>query len=293
MFNMKYPHPCNCSCPVIPVQSNAFTVASADWSSKNWPRLLLSSRGGMAPSKRMKLIDSAGEFLAAFCAVLRLNPSVMAHRNSPDNVTYELAQKVKTHLDKKSQDEGSGGKPSKSVLVILDRGMDIRTVFMHDICLQVIAIVLLEEIPTYFNGSYIQPLAFDLLPTKGDLYTSNSKVIIPEGKGDVDTPRYEFSLTDEDQPDWRRLRYLPMPQLLKELQKEIQPAATNETAVRRQPSRRRILRRSAKSVIDYETIVGGLRDELKAYLLVLESNSKVLLFSQIWPPMIKRLFSSA
>jgi hypothetical protein len=148
------------SCPVIPVQSNAFTVAAEDWSAKNWNRLLLPGRGGLAPAKKNVLIDStgenwaawlnkvlnnlfSGEFLASFCTLLGHYPTLMAHRNSPDNVTYELAQHVKIHLDRA---EKSGGgrtphldpRPSKAVLVILDRGMDLRTVLMHDLSLQVL-----------------------------------------------------------------------------------------------------------------------------------------------------------
>ena len=66
--------------------------------------------------------------LRSFCATLGYNPTILAHKNSPDNVTYELAQLVKAQSDKGSK---------KAVFVIIDRGMDIRAVLMHDLCLQV------------------------------------------------------------------------------------------------------------------------------------------------------------
>ena len=66
--------------------------------------------------------------LRSFCSPLGYNPTILAHKNSPDNVTYELAQLVKPQ-------SGKGSK--KAVFVIIDRGMDIRAVLMHDLCLQV------------------------------------------------------------------------------------------------------------------------------------------------------------
>ena len=117
-------------------------------------------------------------------------------------------------------------------------------------------------------------MAFDLLKTKGDLYCSTSEMKAEGSSGSGQ--KFEFSLTNDDHPDWLRFRYLPMPELLKELQKEIKPDSEDPDTMRRMPSRRRILRRSAKSVIDYEAIVGNLREELKTYLHVLESNSQVI-----------------
>ena len=66
--------------------------------------------------------------LRSFCATLEYSPTILAHKNSPDNVTYELAQLVKPQSGK------AGSK--KAVFVIIDRGMDIRAVLMHDLCLQ-------------------------------------------------------------------------------------------------------------------------------------------------------------
>ena len=80
---------------------------------------------------RMKMLRTAhktGEVLRSFCATLEYSPTILAHKNSPDNVTYELAQLVKPQSGK------AGSK--KAVFVIIDRGMDIRAVLMHDLCLQ-------------------------------------------------------------------------------------------------------------------------------------------------------------
>ena len=71
--------------------------------------------------------------LRSFCATLGYNPTILAHKNSPDNVTYELAQLVKAQ-------SGKGSK--KAVFVIIDRGMDIRAVLMHDLCLQVQGLII-------------------------------------------------------------------------------------------------------------------------------------------------------
>ena len=66
--------------------------------------------------------------MSSFCATLGYSPTMLAHKNSPDNVTYELAQLIKVQTGKASK---------KATFVIIDRGMDIRAVLMHDLCLQV------------------------------------------------------------------------------------------------------------------------------------------------------------
>ena len=49
------------SCPVIPVQSNAFTVATGS-GARDWTRLLLAERGLLAPEKRAQMLKSTGMF---------------------------------------------------------------------------------------------------------------------------------------------------------------------------------------------------------------------------------------
>ena len=50
---------CVLSCPMIPVQSNAFTVATGA-ASRDWTRLLLSERGLLVPEKRRQMLESTG-----------------------------------------------------------------------------------------------------------------------------------------------------------------------------------------------------------------------------------------
>ena len=83
-----------------------------------------------------------GEFLASLWTQLDRYPTILARRNSPDNVTFELTQKVQNHLEKQQQ-QGSPSsfsgmmEQSKSLLIILDRGMDLSTVWLHDLAFQV------------------------------------------------------------------------------------------------------------------------------------------------------------
>ena len=50
---------CVVSCPMIPVQSNAFTVATGS-ATRDWTRLLLSEKGLLAPEKRRQMLESTG-----------------------------------------------------------------------------------------------------------------------------------------------------------------------------------------------------------------------------------------
>ena len=47
------------SCPMIPVQSNAFTVATGSVS-RDWTRLLLAEKGLLEPEKRRQMLESTG-----------------------------------------------------------------------------------------------------------------------------------------------------------------------------------------------------------------------------------------
>lgn len=86
-------------------------------------------------------IFSSGEFLASLWTQLDRYPTILARRNSPDNITFELTQKVVNHLEKQQHINGScsfgGITQSKSLLIILDRGMDLSTLWLHDLAFQV------------------------------------------------------------------------------------------------------------------------------------------------------------
>ena len=53
---------------------------------------------------------------------------------------------------------------------------------------------------------------FDLLPTKDGLYVDDP--------ASSDAPRHDICLTADYPPEWERIRYLPLPKVLEELQTE-------------------------------------------------------------------------
>ena len=60
--------------------------------------------------------------------------------------------------------------------------------------------------------SSLQPLVFDLLPTKDGLYVDDP--------ASSDAPRHDICLTADYPTEWERIRYLPLPKVLEELQTE-------------------------------------------------------------------------
>ena len=62
-----------------------------------------------------------------------------------------------------------------------------------------------------------QPLVFDLLPTKDGLYRDGDN---SAGSDRSKTPRHDICLTADYPAEWERIRYLPLPKVLEELQTE-------------------------------------------------------------------------
>ena len=60
-----------------------------------------------------------------------------------------------------------------------------------------------------------QPLVFDLLPTKDGLYRDGDN-----GSDRSKDPRHDICLTADYPTEWERIRYLPLPKVLEELQTE-------------------------------------------------------------------------
>ena len=63
-----------------------------------------------------------------------------------------------------------------------------------------------------------QPLVFDLLPTKDGLYRDGDNN--NAGSDRSKAPRHDICLTADYPAEWERIRYLPLPKVLEELQTE-------------------------------------------------------------------------
>ena len=61
-------------------------------------------------------------------------PSILARRNSHDNLAFELTQRLQARMERRCFARQTA---DHSVLVVLDRGMDLETVLRHDLALQV------------------------------------------------------------------------------------------------------------------------------------------------------------
>ena len=59
---------------------------------------------------------------------------------------------------------------------------------------------------------------FDLLPTKDGLYRDDDN--ISAGTDRSKAPRHDICLTADYPAEWERIRYLPLPKVLEELQTE-------------------------------------------------------------------------
>ena len=62
-----------------------------------------------------------------------------------------------------------------------------------------------------------QPLVFDLLPTKDGLYRDGDN---NAGSDRSKAPRHDICLTTGYPAEWERIRSLPLPKVLEELQTE-------------------------------------------------------------------------
>ena len=69
------------------------------------------------------------------------------------------------------------------------------------------------------NSLHFQPLVFDLLPTKDGLYRDGDKVATGSDSSST-APRHDICLTADHPAEWERIRYLPLPKVLEELQTE-------------------------------------------------------------------------
>ncbi len=76
---------------------------------------------------------------------------------------------------------------------------------------------------------FFQPLVYDLLADKiqGDFYSSEQEQPNNDNNNrrksltDPRPPKYEVALTSEDEADWQKLKYLPLPKVLSEFQSDI------------------------------------------------------------------------
>ena len=64
-----------------------------------------------------------------------------------------------------------------------------------------------------------QPLVFDLLPTEDGLYRDGDANIAGSDSSSS-APRHDICLTADHPAEWERIRYLPLPKVLEELQTE-------------------------------------------------------------------------
>ena len=72
---------------------------------------------------------------------------------------------------------------------------------------------------TWVPTLLLQPLVFDLLPTKDGLYRDGDNVATGSDSSST-APRHDICLTADHPAEWERIRYLPLPKVLEELQTE-------------------------------------------------------------------------
>ena len=68
------------------------------------------------------------------------------------------------------------------------------------------------------SSLHFQPLVFDLLPTKDGLYRDGD--VKSAGQDSSTATRHDICLTADHPAEWERIRYLPLPKVLEELQTE-------------------------------------------------------------------------
>lgn len=218
-----------------------------------------------------------------------------------------MAQKLHLQLEK---DLGPTTTNSQSILLVMDRGMDVKTPLMHDLA--------------------FQPLVYDLLETEGDFYMSEGNDEVdasqqqhqqkqhhqtltrrstrrrkPSGKISSDEQQpygtcYDVCLTNEDESDWQKLKYLQLPKVLGYFQNELHvtPGGGNRNSRSSTTSGSNWQRFSTEmvqteGVTNYETTLAPMRSELAAYLTTLASNPMCVLSREVIDKYVFRMLETA
>lgn len=133
-----------------------------------------------SPRNQLNMVERIADQLATVCAMLGEYPAVRYRTDVA--VLSDIAQAVQTRLDSYKADKRDlgAGEKSKSQLIILDRGFDVKSPILHELT--------------------FQAMVYDLLRVKNDVYTYKATT----GTGEM---KERDIILDENDDLWVELRH--------------------------------------------------------------------------------------